>query len=76
MIYRAAEGAAAYPTIVSADDADGAPIAWARDLRRGRRRARRPGKLFAVTDSAYATSRILTVDATARAGADHRMRSP
>lgn len=53
-----------YPTIVSADGPDGLPIWWSA-LSGFAADAKEPGKLYAVTDSAYAQARILTVDATA-----------
>lgn len=61
-IYQRGEAPAAYPTIVSAD-LDGAPLGWGAlsglvaDLAT-------PGRLFSVTDSAYAPSRIVEIDAT------------
>lgn len=62
MIYRRAEQAAAYPTIQSADE-NGLPIGWgALSGLAADRRA--PGKLFAITDSAYTPSRLLEIDAT------------
>lgn len=64
-IYQRQPGAApAYPTILSADGADGLPIWWSA-LSGFAADAKAPGKLYAVTDSAYAQARILTVDATA-----------
>lgn len=65
MIYRRAEGVAAYPTIQSGDGADGLPIGWGA-LSGLAAHPTQPGRLYAVTDSVYATSRILTVDATTR----------
>jgi hypothetical protein len=65
MIYQRAERAApAYPTIRSAKNANGMPIAWGAlsGLAADRSQA---GKLFAVTDSVYSGApRILTIDAT------------
>ena len=65
MIYRRAERPApAYPTIRSAKDSGGLPIAWGAlsGLAADRMQA---GKLYAVTDSVYeAAPRILTIDAT------------
>lgn len=62
-IYQYGAKPAAYPTIVSADDAKGKPIAWGAlsGLAADRKTA---GKLYAVTDSFYATGRILTIDAS------------
>jgi len=65
MIFRRAEGVPAYPTIESGDGADGLPIGWGA-LSGLSAHATQPGRLFAVTDSAYATSRILSIDATER----------
>lgn len=65
MIYQRAERAApAYPTLRSAKNSDGLPIAWGAlsGLAADRNQ---PGKLYAVTDSVYGTApRILTIDAT------------
>ncbi|KFG69235.1 esterase-like activity of phytase family protein [Microvirga sp. BSC39] len=65
MIYQRAERAApAYPTIRSAKNADGLPIAWGAlsGLAADKSQA---GKLYAVTDSVYSGApRILTIDAT------------
>jgi hypothetical protein len=62
-IYRYGAEPAAYPTIVSANDANGKPIPWGAlsGLAADRTVA---GKLYAVTDSFYAQGRILTIDAT------------
>lgn len=64
-IYQRAERAApAYPTIRSARNANGQPIAWGAlsGLAADKTQA---GKLYAVTDSVYAGApRILTIDAT------------
>lgn len=61
-IYERSDAAAAYPTIVSADDASGLPISWAA-ISGAVADAATPGKLYAVTDSAFAEARILTIDA-------------
>lgn len=61
-IYQRSEAPAAYPTIVSAE-VDGAPIGWGA-LSGLAAHATMPGRLHAVTDSAYAPSRILDIDAT------------
>jgi hypothetical protein len=65
MIYQRAERTApAYPTIRSAKNAEGLPIAWGAlsGLAADKTQA---GKLYAVTDSAYnAAPRILTIDAS------------
>ncbi len=62
-VYRRAEGAPAYPTLVSANGADGLPIAWGAISGTAADPAV-AGKLYAVTDSFYAQGRILTIDAT------------
>lgn len=62
MIYRRAEQVAAYPTIQSADE-NGLPIGWGALSGLAADRAA-PGKLFAITDSAYTPSRLLEIDAT------------
>jgi hypothetical protein len=65
MIYELSGKPATYPQIVSADDASGAPIAWA--ALSGM--AGVPGKrseLLAVWDSYYAESRILSIDVSRR----------
>lgn len=64
MIYERAEGAAAYPMIVSADDANGAPIGWGAmsGLASDPSVA---GRLYAVSDSVYRNApAIFTIDAT------------
>ena len=65
MIYQRAERAApAYPTIRSAKNANGQPIAWGALSGLAADKAQ-AGKLYAVTDSVYAGApRILTIDAT------------
>ncbi|CUA83843.1 Esterase-like activity of phytase [Chelatococcus sambhunathii] len=62
MIYERSEGAPVYPMIASADDAKGLPIAWGA-LSGLAADGAQPGRLFAVTDSAYAEARILEIDA-------------
>jgi hypothetical protein len=62
MIYRRAEQTAAYPTIQSADE-NGLPIGWGALSGLAADRTA-PGKLFAITDSAYTPSRLLEIDAT------------
>jgi len=62
-VYERQDGGPAYPTIVSADDANGRPIGWSA-LSGAAADPSVPGKLFVVTDSAGAFGRILTVDAT------------
>ncbi|MCS0496001.1 esterase-like activity of phytase family protein [Ancylobacter sp. MQZ15Z-1] len=64
-IYERQPGAkVAYPTIESANGPDGLPIWWSA-LSGFAADPSTPGKLYAVTDSAYAQGRILTVDASA-----------
>lgn len=60
MIYRRAEQTAAYPTIQSADE-NGLPIGWGALSGLAADRTA-PGKLFAITDSAYTPSRLLEID--------------
>lgn len=64
-IYRRGEGAPAYPTISSGNDAKGLPIGWG-SLSGLAADAKAPGTLYAVTDSFYAQGRILTIDAAAK----------
>lgn len=61
-IYERGDGALQYPTIVSADDANGLPLPWAA-LSGIAADAKDAGKLYAVTDSAFKEARILTIDA-------------
>jgi hypothetical protein len=67
MIYQRAERTApAYPTIRSAKNADGLPIAWGA-LSGLAADKTQVGKLYAVTDSVYTGApRILTIDATGK----------
>ena len=65
MIYRRAEGDGRLSDDRFRRRKDGLPIAWGALSGLAADRAT-PGKLFAVTDSVYATSRILEIDATAR----------
>ena len=62
-VYQRGEGTPAYPTIVSADDANGLPFPWAA-LSGTVADASIPGKLYAVIDSVSSQGRILTIDAT------------
>ncbi len=62
-IYERSDAPASYPTLVSADDANGLPIPWAA-ISGAVADPTAPGKLHAVTDSAFAEARILTIDAT------------
>jgi hypothetical protein len=61
-IYQRALGTQNYPTIVSADK-DGLPVGWGA-LSGTAADPKTPGKLYAVTDGAYAQGRILTIDTT------------
>lgn len=63
-LYRKDATASTYPMLVSADRADGTPIPWGAISGTTADR-RQPGVLWAVTDSAYATSRILQIDTKA-----------
>jgi len=62
-IYRRSAAPPAYPLLQSADDANGKPIPFGA-LSGLAAHPAEAGKLFAVTDSVYATARILTIDAT------------
>jgi hypothetical protein len=62
-VYERSDKPAAYPTLVSANDAASLPIAWAA-ISGAVADAATPGKLHAVTDSAFAEARILTIEAT------------
>ncbi|WP_421700496.1 esterase-like activity of phytase family protein [Ancylobacter sp.] len=65
-VYQRQPGAtAAYPTLLSVDGPDGLPIWWSA-LSGFAADAKEAGKLYAVTDSAYAQARILTIDATVK----------
>lgn len=61
-IYERGVDEPAYPTIVSANDANGLPLPWAA-LSGTVADAKDAGKLYAVTDSAFKEARILTIDA-------------
>ena len=62
-IYQEQDAPAAYPTLQSAADDAGRPIPWGA-ISGAVADATVPGRLYAVTDSAYAQGRILTIDAT------------
>jgi DNA-binding beta-propeller fold protein YncE len=62
-LYERSDAPASYPTLVSADDANGRPIPWAA-ISGTVADATTPGMLHAVTDSAFAEARILTIDTT------------
>ncbi|HEY9012474.1 MAG TPA: esterase-like activity of phytase family protein [Devosia sp.] len=64
MIFERAEGVAAYPQLVSADDEAGNPIGWAA-ISGAVADAEKPGILYAVSDSALTGApAIYTIDAT------------
>lgn len=60
-IYRLEDGPAQYPTLMSADRVDGAPIPWGA-LSGLAAAPSRPDTLFAVDDSFYQRNRIFTLD--------------
>ncbi|TDC51040.1 esterase-like activity of phytase family protein [Micromonospora sp. KC207] len=60
-LYRLGGDTPGFPSIVSADDAQGAPIGWGA-LGALSAAPGRPQQLYSVTDAAYAPTRILTVD--------------
>jgi hypothetical protein len=60
-VYERSDAPASYPTLVSADDANGMPIPWAA-ISGTVADATTPSMLHAVTDSAFAEARILTID--------------
>jgi Esterase-like activity of phytase len=60
-LYRRSAAPASYPTLVSADLPDGTPIAWGA-LSGTSADRKQPGMLWAVTDSAYASTRVLQID--------------
>jgi hypothetical protein len=65
MVYELAEGDAAYPQLMSDNDADGHPIGWAA-ISGAVADAEKPGMLYAVSDSAlYSAPAIYSIDATA-----------
>lgn len=61
MIYQQGADVPAYPTLMSSDSPAGPPIPWGAisGTTADRKQA---GRLFAVTDSVYATTRILEID--------------
>lgn len=63
MIFQRGAELPAYPTLMSSDSASGTPIPWGAisGFSADRQKA---GRLWAVTDSAYATTRILQIDAS------------
>ncbi|MFD8518597.1 esterase-like activity of phytase family protein [Streptomyces capillispiralis] len=60
-LFRLGAGTPAFPSVVSAPGADGAPIGWGA-LGALSAVPGRPHELYTVTDAAYATTRVLTVD--------------
>lgn len=63
-IYQRSNAPANYPTLVSKDTPAGTPIAWGA-ISGTSADIQQPGRLWAVTDSAYSTTRILQIDANA-----------
>ncbi|OQW86654.1 MAG: alkaline phosphatase [Rhodoferax ferrireducens] len=61
-IYQRGDTPAAYPTLMSNDTPAGPPIAWGA-ISGTSADIQQPGRLWAVTDSAYSTTRILQIDA-------------
>lgn len=63
MIYQRGAELPAYPNLMSSDSASGTPIPWGAlsGFSADRQKA---GRLWAVTDSAYATTRLLQIDAS------------
>lgn len=64
MIYQRGAAPAAYPHLVSAD-VNGLPIPWGAISGLAADR-KTPGRFYAVTDSAYAVTRVLEIDTTRR----------
>ncbi|WP_338118999.1 esterase-like activity of phytase family protein [Streptomyces tendae] len=62
---RGSDRTPSFPGIVSADDSDGAPIGWGA-LGALSAAPGRPHQLYTVTDAAYSTTRVLTVDTAHR----------
>ncbi|MGW0608193.1 esterase-like activity of phytase family protein [Streptomyces sp. NPDC002640] len=60
-LFRLGKGAPATPSVVSGDDATGAPIAWGA-LGALSADPAAPHRLWTVTDAAYAPTRLLTLD--------------
>ncbi|HCX81704.1 MAG: alkaline phosphatase [Curvibacter sp. RIFCSPHIGHO2_12_FULL_63_18] len=61
MIYQRGAAVPAYPTLMSSDSPAGPPIPWGAISGTAADRTQ-AGRLFAVTDSVYATTRILQID--------------
>lgn len=63
-IYQRSNAPANYPTLMSKDTPAGTPIAWGA-ISGTSADIQQPGRLWAVTDSAYSTTRIVQIDANA-----------
>ncbi|PUE38448.1 alkaline phosphatase [Limnohabitans sp. Bal53] len=63
-IYQRSNAPANYPTLMSKDTPEGTPMAWGA-ISGTSADIQQPGRLWAVTDSAYSTTRILQIDANA-----------
>ena len=63
-IYQRSNAPANYPTLISKDTPAGTPIAWGA-ISGTSADIQQPGRLWAVTDSAYSTTRIVQIDANA-----------
>jgi hypothetical protein len=61
-IYQRSNAPASYPTLVSKDTSAGTPIAWGA-ISGTSADIQQQGRLWAVTDSAYSSTRILQIDA-------------
>ncbi len=61
MIYQQGADVPAYPTLMSSDSPAGPPIPWGA-ISGATADRKQVGRLFAVTDSVYATTRILEID--------------
>jgi hypothetical protein len=61
MIYQRGAAVPAYPTLMSNDTSAGPPIAWGA-ISGATANRKQAGRLFAVTDSFYATTRIIDID--------------
>ncbi|MER6344974.1 esterase-like activity of phytase family protein [Streptomyces sp. NPDC001595] len=64
-LFRLGRGTPSFPSIVSSDDSTGTPIGWGA-LGALSAAPGRPDRLYSVTDAAYATTRVLTVDTSHR----------
>ena len=63
-IYQRSNAPANYPTLMSKDTPEGTPMAWGA-ISGTSADIQQPGRLWAVTYSAYSTTRILQIDANA-----------